>query len=137
MIISVKKQAWVHVALYAALIFFLSSLERPFPPLDRFKKYHIDWLLHIVEYGVLGALLARALRLSFGRAMAWRLGAAAFFIGCLYGVSDEWHQSFVPHRDASVFDWTADSIGTLLGASVWINGKNLMSGVGKREGDDG
>ena len=31
-----------------------------------------------------------------------------------YGASDEWHQSFVQGRDASVYDWLADTSGAFL-----------------------
>ena len=31
-----------------------------------------------------------------------------------YGLSDEWHQSFVQGRDASVYDWMADTTGAFL-----------------------
>ncbi|MBI2094670.1 MAG: VanZ family protein [Candidatus Omnitrophica bacterium] len=120
---SVRKQAWVYVALYAGLIFSLSSLERPLPALERFQKYHLDFLLHVVEYGILGALLARALGLSFESRAAWEIGVAAFWIGCLYGATDEWHQSFVRYREASVWDWAADAGGVLLGTFLWIDRK--------------
>ena len=36
-------------------------------------------------------------------------------VGVLYGVLDEWHQSFVPGRVVSVADWVADIIGVVLG----------------------
>jgi VanZ family protein len=36
-------------------------------------------------------------------------------LGVLYGVLDEWHQSFVPGRVVSVADWAADIIGVVLG----------------------
>jgi VanZ family protein len=37
----------------------------------------------------------------------------------LIGVSDEWHQSFVPGRSGNdVWDWTADTIGGLLAAML-------------------
>ena len=36
----------------------------------------------------------------------------------LYGISDEYHQSFVPGREAGVADAIADTIGGFLG--VWI-----------------
>lgn len=29
----------------------------------------------------------------------------------LYGLSDEWHQSFVPDREADFLDWVADTLG--------------------------
>ena len=36
-------------------------------------------------------------------------------VGALFAVSDEWHQSFVPHRDPSYGDLTADLAGLTLG----------------------
>lgn len=34
-------------------------------------------------------------------------------IGLFFGASDEIHQSFVPGRDCSIFDWFADCLGIL------------------------
>lgn len=31
----------------------------------------------------------------------------------VYGALDEWHQSFVPGRDADFLDWTADVAGAI------------------------
>jgi VanZ family protein len=35
-------------------------------------------------------------------------------IASLYGISDEFHQSFVPGRTPDVVDWLADTSGALL-----------------------
>jgi len=40
-------------------------------------------------------------------------------VATLYGMSDEWHQSFVHGRDASGFDVLADAAGALL-VSVFL-----------------
>ena len=69
---------------------------------------HSDKALHLGVYALLGYLLARGLT-SFG----WAWGIAA-----LYGISDELHQSYVPGREADVFDWMADAVGSWLGALV-------------------
>ena len=42
----------------------------------------------------------------------------AMIIGTLYGVSDEFHQSFVPGRTASIWDLAADSIGVAIAQTV-------------------
>ena len=41
----------------------------------------------------------------------------AFAIIALYGLSDEYHQSFVPGRTATIVDWFLDLIGAGL---AWI-----------------
>ena len=41
----------------------------------------------------------------------------------LYGISDEVHQMFVPHRCPSVMDILADGIGSSLGIGIYINGQ--------------
>ncbi len=38
----------------------------------------------------------------------------------VYGIIDEIHQSFVPGRSCSVFDWIADTTGAFLGVLVFI-----------------
>jgi VanZ family protein len=37
-----------------------------------------------------------------------------------YAASDEWHQSFVPSRTASLADVTIDSVGAICGA-LWFS----------------
>ncbi|WP_114313987.1 VanZ family protein [Thermus caldifontis] len=61
---------------------------------------------HFLAYGLLGFLLGVALR-DF---------RPAFFLAALYGVVDEWHQSFVPGREAFGLDLLADFLGAYLGA---------------------
>lgn len=38
----------------------------------------------------------------------------------LWAVTDEIHQSFTPGRDASVFDWFADTAGAFFGAVIFV-----------------
>ena len=40
------------------------------------------------------------------------------FIGILFGISDELHQSFVPGRHYSLMDVIFDSLGVLFGTSI-------------------
>jgi len=104
---------WTAVALYLGLIFALSSLPNPLPPLTSRLN---DKLLHGVEYGGLALLLGLALRGSGLR--AGRAAALALLLASLYGASDEIHQRFVPNRSCDVRDWVADTGGAALGALV-------------------
>ena len=105
--------AWAAVALYAGLIFCLSSQENPLPQLTERLS---DKVLHGVEYGVLGALLVAALRLTRVGPRAALIGAVA--LASLYGASDELHQAYVPGRLSDPRDWTADTVGAAIGAGA-------------------
>ena len=71
----------------------------------------VDKAAHFSVYAMLGALTARAL-LSPRTVRA--LVVAAGFIA-VFGALDEVHQLWVPGREASVWDWTADLLGCVVG----------------------
>ena len=77
-----------------------------------------DYVAHGVSYAGLGVMLMRGLAGGRLAAMSWRLVLVATLIGGLYGVSDEFHQSFIPGRYPSVSDVIADTVGALIGASA-------------------
>jgi VanZ family protein len=103
----------VLAALWAALLFWLSSKPDPLPELtSRFS----DKILHFAAYGTLGALLR--LGLATPRRAPRRALALAVLLASLYGASDEWHQWFVPGRSCDVRDWVADVLGAAAGAAL-------------------
>jgi VanZ family protein len=75
-----------------------------------------DYAAHAVNYGVLAALLVWALAGGEFAKVKAPLIVPAVVLAVFYGVSDEFHQSFVPGRDASVLDIIADAIGAVAGA---------------------
>ena len=78
--------------------------------------FHLnDKVEHMIEYGAAGFLAAGAIG-SVGRLPAW---IAAVIFCALWGMSDEFHQSFVPGRDSSVYDLAADVTGGAAGALVF------------------
>jgi VanZ family protein len=80
---------------------------------------------HSAGYAGLGALVARALAGGFGARLTGWQAVGAVAMTTAYGVSDEWHQSFVPGRDADPLDVRADAIGAVLGtAGCWAWGIN-------------
>jgi VanZ family protein len=98
---------WGPAILYAALIFWLSSLSRvPTGPENS------DKVFHFFEYFLFAALLWRALRQHFQKRMFGRI-LTVLLMGAIYAASDEIHQIFVPGRTSSVFDWIADVAGIL------------------------
>lgn len=110
-----RRAAWLPVAGWCLLIFALSAF-----PL-RVGTGAIpggDKAAHVGEYAVLGFLLARALRATRPGPGGGAIVATAALLGTLYGASDEFHQSFVPERTATLGDLAADAAGSLLGAIV-------------------
>ncbi|MHC4777944.1 MAG: VanZ family protein [Planctomycetota bacterium] len=101
---------WAPPLLYTLLIFLLSSIRVGKPPQIWSLQ---DKLAHFVEYGILTALIFRALR---ARLAWWAAAAAAFLTASLLGSMDELYQSTIPKRTADVFDAVADSAGALVGA---------------------
>ena len=74
-----------------------------------------DWLTHGAAYALLGLLAARALAGGLGAPLAVGKALLAVTIASAYGVSDEYHQSFVPQRDADPYDVLKDFGGAALG----------------------
>ena len=107
---------WAPPLLYMALIFAISSMKQPPFPMPEFEWFTIDKLYHFIEYAILGGLVARAFLKAkpsvVPSQLVWGLAAV---LSILYGASDEWHQTFVPGRLATVADWVADVLGSIAG----------------------
>ncbi|MBI3292297.1 MAG: VanZ family protein [Elusimicrobia bacterium] len=103
---------WLPVFAWCGLIFWLSSIPHLQTNLGIWDLI-LRKAAHLMEYGVLALLTARALsgstRWSRGRVLFW-----AALCSCLYAFSDEWHQAFVPGRGPSFGDIGIDSTGALL-----------------------
>jgi len=94
---------------YMGLIFHLSSKPSlPIPPLFPYQ----DKLFHFTAYGILGFLLSSALP----EKKIW----VPALLASLYGISDEFHQSFVPGRSCDLLDWFADSFGAISGSYLFF-----------------
>lgn len=68
---------------------------------------------HLTEYAILAVLAGRAFSGSTHEGLRRRWFAAALGLVVLYSFSDEFHQSFVASRTASVFDCLIDITGGL------------------------
>ena len=77
-------------------------------------------IAHFTEYAILGFLAARAFR-PWPR---WFLISVALVV--VYALIDEYHQSFVPSRTASVFDSMIDMAGGIT-ALIFISRKGAKS----------
>ena len=73
---------------------------------------------HLVLYGMLASLLQISLwswQSNAAHQLRWVLVAAA--LSTLYGISDEYHQSLVTGRVASIGDVVIDGVGALAAAA--------------------
>ena len=68
---------------------------------------------HFTEYAILGFLAARAFRTSPRPAINQRWFLICVMIVVVYALLDEYHQSFVPSRTASIVDSLIDMAGGL------------------------
>ena len=98
------------------MIVFASSFSQIAAP----DVPNIDKIGHGLVYGLLATLLVRNGYFSN------RVWLAVVFVS-LFGISDEWHQSFTPGRSVEFADWVADTSGatlavTLYAISGWYRG---------------
>ncbi len=114
-----KKFRQIPMLVVMGIIFFLShqsagSLALP-------VVYGLDKVLHLIAYAVLAATVIYAVPPHIFRAhpLQTRMLILAFCLA--YGISDEFHQSFVPGREPSIFDVVADVCGAaLMLGTVWF-----------------
>jgi len=122
---------WMPVLVYASTIFFLSAQSHPEEQLPDFIFLEFsDKLLHAVEYAVFAVLCLRAARAAGGPRLARHAILFAIVAASLYGLTDELHQSFVPPREASGWDWLADTVGAVIGAA---GGSRFSARANQRE----
>ena len=133
---------------YAAFLFYLSSLSSP-PglhdpgflrtlltllkdmglefltyPLYPVYKYP-DKAAHVVLYMGFGLLLNPTLSTSNSYILKEHAAPLSIAIGTLYGVTDEFHQSFVPYRSADPVDLLADFVGLFIAQLLIIGYHSL------------
>ena len=114
-----RVRAWIPAAVWAGVIFYLSSRPRlPGPELPGMDK-----AAHFAAY----ALLASLLIFATGRS---RLPlAVAVVLALAYGVTDEIHQMYVPGRSPDVLDWFADAAGVAAATLVYVR-RRAAAGTG-------
>ena len=109
--------AWSAVMSYCGLLYYLSDQPRLRPPQGMPSS---DTVAHVAAYAVLGWLWTVALRETWEGCSSLAVVLFTLLLTLGYGLSDEWHQSFVPGRVSSTADVVADVIGGGLGAGSFF-----------------
>jgi VanZ family protein len=101
-----------------AFITFMSS-RSSLPDINQWFA-NTDKIVHFGIYFVLGISVQLAILAYFPKAGRITLMISTIMFGLLFGISDEFHQSFVPGRDSSLGDLIADTIGVAI-SLIFIN----------------
>ena len=115
MIVRWLPQAWVRrlpIVLAMGAIFYLS--HQPGDSFNLPDVINIDKVLHCLVYMILGCTFYVALPSEWRARKPFLAGCATLLFCLLYGISDEWHQSFIAGRYASGADVMADVGGGVL-----------------------
>lgn len=100
-------------------IFFLSH-----QPGDTFDAVSFfpgeDKIVHFIVYFLLGLSVIYAFGWHKGSDRVGRSGAVTVCICLLYGMSDEFHQYFIPDRSTSLADLVADVCGAGAAVLIWL-----------------
>ena len=101
---------------WAAFIFWNSSRSHIHIP--NYFFHNLDKIIHFGVYFVLGYLITRAFSLGNFNNLTGKIFSLSISLGALYGLSDEFHQMFVPGRSMDFFDFLADVVGIAIAQLV-------------------
>lgn len=107
---------WFPVLVYSAIIFGVSSIPNLKTPQSDLP---LDKLAHVLLYLPFGYLLARALdniKMPLSKKFVILMAVFGSFV---YGLGDEYHQTFVAGRSATLGDVAADVLGGWLGSFLY------------------
>jgi VanZ family protein len=115
-------RSWLPVVACMLAIFYVSSVPgKNIPSLFKFQ----DVAFHFLIYCILGLFFSRALKNTYKGISYEKIFIFTVVFGVLYGISDEFHQSFTPLRFVSGFDVFIDGIGSCAGG-VLIKGRQIL-----------
>jgi len=123
--------AAVLAVLVAVAIFIGSSIPGSLSPAH---PEFLNVIGHFSEYFLLAALITVATNAP--QRKLWIAALIGIAIASLYGVSDEFHQLFVPGRTSDQMDWVTDTVGALFGAAtaVWVISARIVNRSRRRDG---
>ena len=102
----------IFLGIYMILILSVSAIPTNSLPVLGFQ--HADKIAHFLEYSLLGFLAVQ----SFNPRNKYNL-FCVIFSGFIFGVFDEWWQSFISDRCTSLFDLLADNFGMMMSSIIF------------------
>ena len=109
-------------------IFVVSSMSSP--PMSSNIP---DVGAHAVVYAVLGASFVFGFTGARWRRVTFKTVALATVCALVYGISDEFHQSFVPGRTAEFRDLIADFCGAAVGTGATLVWSIVLASRGRAQ----
>lgn len=128
---------WIPVALWMGVIFWVStqsfSAQNTASFIEPVLLFLMPWISqdnldfihviirkcgHLIEYFILGLLLFRAFRGDATERRIWQWTLSSLLVVLFYAASDEFHQSFVTERTASLSDIVIDTAGGIFAQAV-------------------
>lgn len=122
---------WLLVVLWAGLIFFLSHQTGLKSGLPERWDFFLAKSAHLLEYAILTFLLIRALQEH--QLTRKKILILAVILAMGYALTDEYHQSFILGRNASLRDVLIDSSGVLLIACPALFSKKCRAWLVRRK----
>ena len=121
----VKIIKWIPAFFILCCSWYLSSQET----IEQMPGFwNADKLVHFICFGGFAFWVAFACNIK--TAKKWWLPVV---IISLYGIIDEFHQSFTPGRETSVLDWLCDTTGAAMGAFVYLFVCLIITGFRKQK----
>lgn len=108
----------VPMILVMGTIFFLSHHSGEELHLPSFPG--ADKIAHFIAYAVLAVTVIFAHKRQSWFEDTRRVCLTTVFVTFCYGISDEFHQSFIPNRYSSVGDIIADTLGGVVVACLFL-----------------
>lgn len=103
----VSRLRWLYPAALACMVVVASGRDHVAAP----SVVNFDKIAHFSIFGLLGTLIARC--------PGVRRFRYAIAIVSLFGISDEFRQSFTPGRSVEFADWMADTIGAAIAVTLY------------------
>jgi len=115
---AIKRARLIPMFAVMGMIFFLSN-----QPGDTFHIPSIpgiDKVAHLLIYATLAASVLYAIHEKMAGKNSMAVSMVVVTVCFLYGIGDEFHQSFIPGRFPSVADLLADTLGAVVVCAAWF-----------------